>query len=71
MNYLLQLCLEMLAADVIPQGVSLEYLYLRRYDLFCIMSAIRSPLSSFYGEYHVCEYTFMSPVTMLFLSCVI
>ena len=37
---------------------------------FCIITAIRSPLWSSYDEYHVCEYAFLSQVTMLFLSCV-
>ena len=37
---------------------------------FCILFVIRIPLWLLYGEYHIFKCAFMSPVTMLFLSCV-
>ena len=38
--------------------------------LYYIISIIRSHLLSLYGDYHVHECAFMSPVTILFLNCV-
>lgn len=37
---------------------------------FRIMSAERLPQWSLYGDYHVFHCAYMSPVTMLFFTCV-